>query len=233
MKKLEGQGIKTSRMQRALAVAKRPLVKLLTTSLLLGSLSGTARAEEKGKITVALNNKTTTLRHDPGIREKLEALPKVGVTEIKKLEAEMKKDSKIIADGLDSSDRFTYLVNVRSIGLNGLVTICKNSECANGGAPKIFNVNLEGKSLAKGIDLSLLESYYGKDLNFVKVVVEKGKDPQVGDYVQFTIIPLDALNGEIKEGVPVLDIGYLLSKGKLQGDSEPTRRIVADTLAKL
>lgn len=72
----------------------------------------------------------------------------------------------------------------------------------------------------KDLDLSKLAKLYekqtGKKFTSFDIVVEKGKDDKVGDYIQFWAVP----NGEIKPGVPVL-AAYGYAQGNVGTSSKP------------
>ena len=70
------------------------------------------------------------------------------------------------------------------------------------------------------VDLTKLAQLYekqtGKKFTSFDIVVEKGKDDKVGDYIQFWAVP----NGEIKPGVPVL-AAYGYAQGNVGTSSKP------------
>ncbi len=143
----------------------------------------------------------------------LKKLPKVSLQEMRKLA----KESEKYQQG-DTEDRemFTTGIYSRFVGgaLASSVTICRIRGCLSTVEPvpdKFMGIAVNGKGVA-GIDLAELDRLYrlatGKEMRYVRLVVEVGNDAKVGEYIQVFAVPVEESQGEVNEDIPIMATAY-------------------------
>ncbi len=81
---------------------------------------------------------------------------------------------------------------------------------------KAVMISTKDNLVSSVMDLTALEKYYkkatGEELKYVKLLVEKGTNEKVGEYVEIFVVPVDKPNGDIKPGVPIMSEAYAAGK---------------------
>ena len=135
--------------------------------------------------------------------EKTVKFDTVSIAEMKKWNEETKKYRVLGEARLKTG--FSTLVKVQFNGSEFIATGLVDYTGKHGTKLSFKYKDSKGKTtIYPDLDLSSLTQLYkkqtGKNITSFEIVVEKGRDKTVGDYIQFWVVP----NGEIKPKVPVL-----------------------------
>jgi hypothetical protein len=133
------------------------------------------------------------------------------------------RETKPFRHATDTLDKeaFTTSVKLRFSNTEIVVAGVVNYRKKNNSAIGIrFKKDSESRYHEFEIDFQILAKLYqaktGNELKSLRLIVEKGADPQVGEYIQIWAIP----NGEIKAGVPALP-AFAYYQGKLGKSHKP------------
>ena len=199
---------------------------------LLASAPLIARADER-PVAVARNDATSQAT---SARVDTSKLPRVSLVEIRRLDTESRKYKIDKLSGETSSGYGeSYGVPLETGGrLFASVSICPSDKNCGKGPNKYADIYAQGvpgikKEHALGtlisvVDLTELDAYYklrtGKEMRYARLVIEKGVDPEVGNYTQITVVPVENPTAEIQDGVQV--IGRAFYQGKMHKSDTPS-----------
>ncbi len=226
--------------------ATRLLAGVAIGAATIASFTPSARAQDKpGVELLAQGPKADPVEAPRAAAPKpdpeLAKLPKVSIEEMERYDKESEQYRKMTGK---TSLGFYALVNVSldNVG-NRLVvsaSICDKVNCGHEEkSPQRYVVvrllsptdsvfasqesGNAGKVLAI-IDLDSLNNAYrkitGKDIEFVKLVVERGIDPSAGAYVQVHVVPVAEKDGEIKSNTPILLVPFTIPDRSLWEESQ-------------
>ena len=185
---------------------------------------------QKTSISNTVESKLIAMVHEPErtsgntpLPPELAELDKVSLSEIRKLDRDSEKYRLNKGYENEIAGKFStdFAVNFEGGRIQILATICHVSGCNNWGTlvpPIDFGLDffLNGNSLGT-IDITELAKLYklatGKDLKYVKLVVEKGEN-EYGPYIGIYVVPVDSPKGEIKINIPTWGFTYYLNEGK-------------------
>jgi hypothetical protein len=163
----------------------------------------------------------------------------------KQLSSELAKLTKVSLDTLRKLDKqtdrptaFTYLnngvfstlVHIKTLDdkttVSGCASICQESGCfAKEGLDKLpekhISISLNGHAISV-IDLAPFAALYkkasGNELKYVKLATERGINQDIGEYAGVYVIPIEKMDGEIKDGIPVLAVACTEKNKKVYTD---------------
>ena len=189
----------------------------------MDTTNAVAQAEsEKGTFTFAKNK--------PEIELDISKLPKVSLNEIRILDFQTQTQYKDIRMPDYESfeeyytsvsvdfDREGNFVNTDNHGLAAHLLICKSPGCALG-MDAALSIAANGEVIG-GADLTPLAKLYkqvtGKEMIYAKLLVETGLDTKKGPYLQLIVVPIDKPNGEIKGGIPIVVVPYIIKDNSVR-----------------
>ena len=175
---------------------------------------------------IAQADRYPTVAGNTPLPPELAELDKVSLSEIRKLDRDSEKYRLNKGYENEIAGKFStdFAVNFEGGRIQILATICHVSGCNNWGTlvpPIDFGLDffLNGNSLGT-IDITELAKLYGlatgKDLRYVKLVVEKGENEH-GPFVAAFVVPVDSPNGVINRNTPTWCVVYYLNEGKAYG----------------